>query len=102
MNLFKKLFSFRLSDITGIISGAILVSNESLFGSFFDVLMSYWLYLFVALGVFLFNMWKWFLEYRGETAYLKDVFVDIIRDYICITLAMISTIGVYAFFTSIH
>ena len=99
MGLLKRFLSFHVSDILGIISGIVLISNEDTFGSFFDVLRSYWLYIFICLGVFIFDMWTWFVEYRGETAYLNDVFESIFRDCICTTLAMISTVGVYACFT---
>ena len=102
MGLIKKLFSFHISDIAGIIVGIILIKKEDTFGSFFDVLMSYWLYVFVCLAVFLTNLWKWFLEYRGETAYLKGVVGDILIDCVCITLATVSTVGVYSLFISIN
>ena len=102
MKFFKKIFSFSWADIFGIILGILLLSFEERLGSFFDVLRSYWLYLFVFLAVFIFNLWTWFLNYHGEFAYLKGVMGHVIVDYIRIILAMISTISVYALFISFY
>ncbi len=94
----KKALSFYVADLVGILFGIVLIyfcSNTELF----YVVISPQLYIVTALLVFLFHSWLWLLVFHGESAYTKIVFANIFKDFLRVTLATISMIGIY-FLTS--
>ena len=91
---FRNTFAFHISDIAGLLIGLGFIyvcSNTELF----YVVLAPQLYLVLLLVAFLVHSWAWLLMYHGESAYMKQMFGKSFKDFLRLTLATISTIGVY-------
>jgi len=92
----QKTLSFHIFDIAGIIVGLCLVHSLKDM-DLFNVVVSPELYLMIFFSMFLLHSFIWLFMYHGENAYIKRTIGVIVRDFLRITLACISVIGVYFF-----
>lgn len=92
--MLKKLLSFHVFDIGGIILGLSLVASLDPM-DLFNMIISPRLYLMVFVFSFAWHMFMWLFAYHFEKAYMKRTVLSIFRDFFRITLACISVIGIY-------
>ena len=91
----KKMFSFRLSDLVGVITGLSIVLSSNSDTDLFYKIISYKSYLAIFLIVFLVHALIFLFVYHGELPYLKQTIFDLIRDTIRLILAYVSVVGIY-------
>ena len=95
----KKMFSFHLADIVGLIVGWVLISSATNTELFYLV-MAPQLYVIMFLVVFLFHSWVWLFAYHGESAYTKQMLGKGFKDFLRVAIACVSAIGIYFFLRS--
>lgn len=95
----KKMFSFSLWDVFGILMASIFIkisTKDELFLLFTEPRF----YILLFLLFFLVHSWFWLFRYRAEKLYLKGCVKHIFVDYIHVLLVFSCTIGSY--FLIIH
>ena len=92
----RSMFSFRMSDVFGLILGACFISYCSE-NELFLWVTSPQLYLLVLLAMLLLHSYGWLFIHHGESTYIKQMFIHIIRDFLRISFSYVSMIGVYFF-----
>ncbi|MBO5998019.1 MAG: hypothetical protein J6P93_05800 [Alphaproteobacteria bacterium] len=92
----KRLLTFNIFDVAGIILGLCLVHSLKDM-DLFDMVMSPEMYILVFLSMFWFHSYIWVFAYRAENAYMKRMIISIFRDFFRISLASVSVIGIYFF-----
>ena len=95
----KKMFSFHLADIIGLIVGWMFISSAT-HTELFNLILTPQVYLIMFLVIFLFHSWLWLFLYRGEKAYTAHMFTNGIKDFLRIAFASVSMIGVYFLYLS--
>ena len=90
----QNVFSFRLSDVLGILIGAfaVLYCTDM---ELFHFVTSPRLYFLIFLVMLLFHSYLWLFVSHGESAYTKQMLSHIFRDFFRISLSCVSMIGVY-------
>lgn len=89
----KKLFSFNLPAIIGLILGVLLFNQQSESNPLSQILMSPFLYLSALLIAVILQFIYWTLIDTGTVENLKPHIINAVIDYIIIVLVIMSIIG---------
>ena len=92
--IMRKVFSFSLWDVFGIVMAAIFISVNTK-DSLFLLFTTPRFYVLLFLTFFLFHSWVWLFRYRAEPLYLKGCIKHIFVDYFHVLLVFSCTIGSY-------
>ncbi len=100
-NYFKRLLSFHVIDVVGIITTVGLIAIQPDTQSLFYLLGNPTFYLILLLVAFLGRSLFWLLILRGETFYLKHSVISFLEDYFRLVIVSLCAIGCYLFFFTV-